>query len=131
MKLNRADLNRLKDQETKADLEGEVVNLNQPDNIDADTWALIQDTGRLACERLWEILSSERFMRVRASDQAKLIKLAQDRAYGVAAVRKEAARKLNGFDVTAEELRDLEKRAKLPEYRVVDAEVLEERAKDE
>jgi hypothetical protein len=97
----------------------EVTRTSQPDHIDADTWALIQDTGRLACERLYAILSDPKFLRLRAGDQAKLIALAQTRAYGVAVAKKEA-RRGRIIDVTAEELRDTATRAALPEYRKID-----------
>lgn len=94
----------------------DLVRSSQPEHIDADTWALIQDTGRLACERLYAILSDPKFLRLRAGDQAKLIALAQTRAYGIAVAKKEAKRG-RIIDVTAEQLRDTAVRAALPEYR--------------
>lgn len=116
MRLSKEGFANLKNQEEEKAVEGEVTQLGQPDHIDADTWALIQDTGRLASERLYEILSSPKFTRLRAGDQAKLIKLAQDRAYGAVAAKKEV-KKFHHLDVTAEHLNDLVKRARLPEYR--------------
>lgn len=90
----------------------------RPDDIDADTWALIQENGRLATERLYQILSSPKFLRLRAGDQAKLISLAQNRAYGMPKTNKaEDGRRKGTFkDVTAEALNSLVHRASLPEY---------------
>lgn len=93
----------------------------RPDDIPADVWNLIQDNGRLATERLNEILASPRFTRLRAGDQAKLIALAQNRAYGQPKTNNaasQASRKKGGAgDVTASELRQLASRATLPEYK--------------
>ena len=93
----------------------------RPDDIPADVWELIQENGRLATERLNEILASPRFTRLRAGDQAKLIALAQNRAYGMPKTNNAAAtanRKRGGLmDATASELRDLASRAALPEYK--------------
>ena len=108
----------------------------KPDDIPADVWNLIQENGRLATERLNEILSSPRFARLRPGDQAKLITLGQNRAYGQARTNNAAAnnkRRVSASDVTATELRDLANRSTLPEYRriaspneVVDAEYIPE-----
>lgn len=111
-KLSKEEYEAAKDAEHDAD----VVPIGKPDNIDNDTWLLIQDNGRLATERLNEILSSPRFSRMRPGDQAKLIKLAQDRAYGLPASNK-GENKRPIVDVTAKELRDKANRAALPEYR--------------
>jgi hypothetical protein len=60
-------------------------------------------------------------MRLRAGDQAKLIALAQNRAYGMPKTNNAASqanRKRGGAsDVTAATLRDLASRAALPEYK--------------
>lgn len=98
---------------------GEIIPLNQPDNIPSDVWALIQENGRLATERLNELLNSTRFHRLKASDQAKLIQLAQDRAYGrpdpgVKRTIKTVSHEIH--DATAYSLRDLQSRLALPEY---------------
>ena len=105
-----------------AALEDEVTRMDhKPDDIPADVWELIQDNGRLATERLNEILASPRFTRLRAGDQAKLIALAQNRAYGQPKTNNaasQASRKKGGAgDVTASELRQLASRATLPEYK--------------
>lgn len=101
-------------------VEAEVERLDgRPDNIDAETWELIQDTGREACARLYEIITGPRFHRIRAGDQAKLIALAQNRAFGMPMVTKSpeiGRRKGSMLDVTASELRDQAARALLPEY---------------
>lgn len=106
----------------KQQVDAEVETLDfRPDNIDADTWALIQEGGRLATERLVEILSSPKFMRLRAGDQAKLIALAQNRAYGLPQTNRfdSGKRKGQSTDVVAAELRALVDRTTLPEYRGV------------
>lgn len=105
-------------------VEAEVERLDhRPDNIDAETWALIQENGRLSTERLNEILRSPRFMRLRAGDQAKLIGLAQNRAYGMPQTNRADAGKRKGQvgDVVAAELRNLVERTTLPEYKMTKA----------
>jgi hypothetical protein len=104
-----------------AAVEAEVQEMAiKPDDIPNDVWELIQENGALATQRLNEILSSPRFTRLRAGDQAKLIALAQNRAYGMP---KQNTAAMNGKnrglagDVTASELRDLAARAALPEYK--------------
>lgn len=95
---------------------GEVTPLGKPDNVPADVWALVQDNGRLATERLNEILGSPRFHRMKASDQARFIKLAQDRAYGQPGQANDGNKKGLVIDITAQEMAKLAKRAELPEY---------------
>jgi len=94
---------------------GELTPLGKPDNVPADVWALVQDNGRLATERLNEILSSTRFHRMKASDQARFIKLAQDRAYGQPGQVNDNKKGVI-VDLTAQEMAKLAKRADLPEY---------------
>ena len=91
----------------------------KPDDIPADVWNLIQENGRLATERLHQILSSPKFTRLRAGDQAKLIALAQNRAYGNPKVSGagEAKKKVGRHDVIANELAQQAYRASLPEYK--------------
>lgn len=122
---SRADLERLKDEavpthdEIRDEVSAEALTyIGKPDEMPADVWELVQENGRVATERLHEILTSERFKRLRASDQAKLIKLAQDRAYGVPTASR-ASDKKGGpvIDMTSEEMRAIANRAKLPEYR--------------
>lgn len=126
MKLDRAELENLRENEAQKAIEGEVAKIGQPDHIDDATWSLIQDTGRLATEKLWQILNSPRFERYRPADQARLIKMAQDRAFGAVAAKKEV-RRVNSKDVTAEELNSMAARAKLPEYKIEDAVIIEEK----
>lgn len=107
------------DKQATARVEAEIVQLNQPDNIPHDVWLLIQENGRLATERLNELLNSQRFHRLKASDQAKLIQLAQDRAYGrpdpgVKRTIKTVSHEMS--DATAHSLRLLTDRTSLPEY---------------
>lgn len=108
---------------------------SRPDNIDAETWALIQETGKLATERLYEILASPRFVRLKATEKAKLIQLAQNRAFGMPqSNRQDTNRRRAGYtDATAASLRELADRTHLPEYRkarqpneVIDAEFTED-----
>ena len=98
----------------------EIEEMNaRPDDMPADVWHLVQENGRLATEKLNAILSSPRFARLRPGDQAKLIALAQNRAYGQPKTNSGAiAGKRRGLssDVTATELRDLASRTSLPEY---------------
>lgn len=105
----------------------------RPDNIPQEIWDLIQENGELATRRLNEILSGPRFHRLRAGDQAKLIALAQNRAYGLPETNRvdTSKRKAGTSDVTQAELNALVGRATLPEYRrigkaanVEDAEVV-------
>lgn len=93
---------------------GELTPMGKPDAIPADVWALVQDNGRIATEKLNEILRSPRFDRMRASDQVKFIKLAQERAYGAVAATQQT--KGVTIDITAQELGKLARRAELPEY---------------
>ena len=90
-----------------------------PASIPEDVWALMQDNGRRATELLHELLHSTRFHRLKAGDQAKLIALAQTRAYGSpdAVARERISRRSGAVDVTAQHLSDLATRASLPEYR--------------
>lgn len=112
------------------EVDGEVEELNaRPDDIPEDVWKLIQENGRLATERLNEILVSPKFIRLRASDQAKLIALAQNRAYGMPKQNRVDPKKPGMLtDATAHTLRALDNRSRLPEYRkllsVDDAEVV-------
>lgn len=121
-----------------AEVENNVVEVMdfRPDNISQEVWDLIQENGELATRRLNEILHSPRFPRLRASDQAKLIALAQNRAYGMPHNNNATGSKRSGSvsDVTQAELNDLAARAALPEYRrsgipredtIDDAEVVE------
>lgn len=104
----------------------------KPDNIPQEVWDLILENGELATRRLNEILTSPRFHRLRAGDQAKLIALAQNRAYGLPATQKsDASKRVAGAsDVTQSELQRLTSRAALPEYRrnakIEDAEIMDD-----
>ena len=103
-------------------VEGEVERLNaRPDDVPSDVWDLMLENGELATTRLHEILLSPRFPRLRASDQAKLIALAQNRAYGTPKQnRVDPKRGGQLIDVTAHELGKLVERAALPEYKKSD-----------
>lgn len=94
----------------------------QSDNerISDQDWLLIQENGSLATLRLNELLKSKRFHRLKASEQARLIQLAQDRAYGRPDPGIKRSVKLTlsaGADATAQALADLTHKARLPEYR--------------
>lgn len=110
-------MKQLQDHERAKEEVGELTPLGKPDNIPHDVWLLVLENGRLATERLNEILRSPRFARLRAGDQAKLIKLAQDRAYGAPAAPKLDNNKGKVLDLTAEGMRALSSRTDLPEYR--------------
>ena len=103
----------------KVSLEHEVERLNvKPDDVPAHVWDLILENGELATVRLNEILSSPKFLRIRAGDQAKLIALAQNRAYGTPKQNRIDPKKGGQLiDVTAHELGKLVERAALPEYK--------------
>jgi hypothetical protein len=94
----------------------QIYKPGKPDHVDDQTWDLIQETGREACARLHEIITGPRFSRLRAGDQAKLIKLAQERAFGTI-ISNRAEKKAVRTNTTAEELGKLADRARLPEYR--------------
>jgi len=116
-----------------ANVEEEVtLMIAAPDDVPADVWELIQENGRVATERLNELLTSPRFTRLKAGDQARLIALGQNRAYGMPKANNanKDNRRVSGGDVTAAELNNLVGRATLPEFQrvvtratVIDAEV--------
>lgn len=110
-------------QQIEAEVETEVMSF-RPDEIPAEVWETIQENGKLATERLHAILSSPKFMRYRPGDQAKLIKLAQDRAYGLPkSGNTQSSGKRSGIarDVTQHELNALVAKATLPEYKLTRA----------
>lgn len=123
---SRAELESLKDEAILSSAEEEreqvraegLTYIGKPDEMPADVWELVQENGRVATERLHEILTSERFKRLRPGDQAKLIKLAQDRAYGLPTSAKPANNKAGAvIDMSSEEMRQLADKSRLPEYR--------------
>lgn len=122
---SRAELEQHKDEaapthdQVRQEIAAEALTyVGKPDEMPADVWELVQENGRVATERLHEILTSERFKRLRSSDQARLIKLAQDRAYGIPAASKPAGGGKNQIiDMTSEQMRQLADRSRLPEYR--------------
>lgn len=122
---SRADLERHKDEamptheDIRESIAAEALTyIGKPDEMPADVWELVQENGRVATERLHEILTNDRFKRLRPGDQAKLIKLAQDRAYGLPSAAKANNTKGGAvIDMTSEEMRELAGRAQLPEYR--------------
>jgi len=129
MKQIQKQLQQLKENQAGGDdqasrqLASELAELSsptRPDDIPPDVWSLIQDNGRLATERLNEILNDPRFIRYSPAAQAKLIQLAQDRAYGranpgVKRVEKRVSHEL--ADATAASLNRAKSRLHLPEYR--------------
>lgn len=107
--------------ETAADVVQVIDNTKQnvSDRIPDDVWDIMQDTGRVATQRLLELLNSTRFHRLRTSDQAKLIQLAQDRAYGRAdnGVKRTIKAVITAdSDATATALARMNTRAILPEF---------------
>lgn len=120
--LKKADEKQADKEQTASDaiaVNGEVEQLNaRPDDVPSDVWDMMLENGELATTRLNEILTSARFSRLRASDQAKLIALAQNRAYGTPKQnRVDPKRGGQLIDVTAHELGRLVERAALPEYK--------------
>ena len=127
-----AQVRREQTDKRSADVSAEIVKLNNEphnDSIPADVWAVMQENGRIATERLNELLTSTRFHRLKAGEQAKLIALAQDRAYGradpgIKRVVKATANR-SDMDATSAALARLSSRASLPEYRnASDAEII-------
>lgn len=101
----------------------------KPDEIPEDVWAIVQESGREATNRLHELLVSPKFTRLKTSDQTKLISLAQNRAYGLPKTSRADLNKRRGriTDATAFALNDQAARAALPEYKqtVIDVELEE------
>ena len=105
----------------------QLTALGKPDNVPAHVWEMMLDNGEKATELLNELLHSPNFKRLRTSDQVKLIKLAQDRAYGTPQSAKVDTAKGRVIDMTAVEMNALAKRAELPEYKqTTSAEVKED-----
>lgn len=100
-----------------------------PEHIPPDQWALIQRTGAIANRRLHDLLASPRFSRLKSSEQAKLIALAQDRAFGKAApgVKQKITTHVTITDATARVLSEQATRAALPEYRASASPPLEQK----
>lgn len=130
----KAILDKQMAKENTVAVEAEVEQINsRPDDIPKETWDLMQENGKIATERLYEALTSPSFSRMRAGDKAKLIALAQNRAYGMPKAARAADNKRRGgfTDMTAKELGNLAHRATLPEYKqqspaiIEDAEILE------
>lgn len=55
---------------------------DRPSTIPAEVWAALQDAGQAAAERLRDLLKAKAFERLKPGDQARLIELALNRAYG-------------------------------------------------
>lgn len=73
---------------------------DRPDGIPADVWALLQDAGALAAERLRDMLASPRFAKFPVTAQRALIELALTRAYGLP-VRRSVSVNLSSTDADA------------------------------
>jgi hypothetical protein len=54
----------------------------RPTTIPPDVWTQLQAAGATAAERLADLLASKAFERLKPPDQARLIELALNRAYG-------------------------------------------------
>tara|TARA_R110000823_G_scaffold5692_6_gene22457 strand:- start:251 stop:634 length:384 start_codon:yes stop_codon:yes gene_type:complete len=93
----------------------------RPDNIPPATWAALSEAGHVAAERLLSLLQGPAFMRLKAGDQARLIELAMNRAYGPP-IKRELSLSLSGqvSDAVAESLGRLAG-AELPEMRTASA----------
>jgi len=86
-------------------------------DIPPETWALIQQAGHKAAERLLDLIEKPAFSRMKVTDQARLIELALNRAYGPP-IQKSATLALSGkiSDAVADELARLSEQD-LPENR--------------
>lgn len=86
-----------------------------PSNIPPETWAMLQEAGHSAAERLRDLLQSSSFARLKPGDQARLIELALNRAYGPP-IKREMSLTLTGevSDATSQILASLAERD-LPE----------------
>lgn len=54
----------------------------KPDSVPAHVWTTLQAAGERAADKLLDMLSSKKFDRLRPSEQARLVELALNRAYG-------------------------------------------------
>lgn len=90
-----------------------------PEHVPDDVWQVMQENGRQATQRLQELLTSARFHRLKTSDQARLIALAQERAYGKPdpGVKRSVKVHAHVSDATALALAKAADRTRLPEYR--------------
>ena len=88
----------------------------RPDAVPPATWEALQEAGHRAAERLRDMIEAKSFERLKPSDQARLIQLALDRAYGPP-VKREMSLTLTGnvSDAVAESLGRLAS-AELPEF---------------
>ena len=77
----------------------------KPENIPAHVWALLQEAGEIAAQRLLEELQSAAFSRLKPGDKARLIELALTRSYGPP-IKREMTLSLSGTvsDAVAESL---------------------------
>jgi hypothetical protein len=80
----------------------------RPDNIPPATWQALSEAGHVAAERLLDLLQGKSFERLKAGDQARLIELALNRAYGPP-IKREMSLTLSGTvsDAVAESLSNL------------------------
>jgi len=88
----------------------------RPDAIPAEAWEALQEAGQRASERLRDLIAGKSFERLKPADQARLIQLALDRAYGPP-VKREMSLTLSGSvsDAVAESLARLAS-SDLPEF---------------
>ena len=80
----------------------------RPDNIPPATWEALSEAGHVAAERLLDLLQSKSFERLKSGDQARLIELALNRAFGPP-IKREMSLTLSGTvsDAVAESLSNL------------------------
>lgn len=86
-------------------------------DIPAATWRLLQEAGHVAAERLHDLLANDKgWKRLKPADQARLIELAFNRAYGPP-IKRQARLELSGrvSDAVADSLASLSA-IDLPEY---------------
>ena len=77
----------------------------RPDNIPPATWQALSEAGHQAAERLLDLIKAKSFERLKPTDQARLIELALNRAYGPP-IKREMSLTLSGnvSDAVAESL---------------------------
>lgn len=105
------------------DLSAEIQNAD-PERVPQHVWAVLQAAGEEAAAKLLALLRSPSFDRLSVRDQARLMTLAMDRAYGKADGGLKRSVKVHlsadGQDAVTASLERLSGAATLPEHRARD-----------
>jgi hypothetical protein len=106
--------------ETKLTISRSVHTAHRNERIPAHVWEVLQECGEEAAYRLRELLQSEKFNKLGASNQAQLIRLGFEYVYGKpeTPTKQKVSTKLTGdqADAVAASLANLAGNAQLPEY---------------